>query len=1048
MFYLVKWDHIRIIVLSKRTTGWARVRLTAPNATGTTNVEVNTYASFSQLSPSVVRVVAPVDVPTTGGSVLQIDVHNIQGAELLRATVGPYNCTITATAAIGSPELTTATLPGWMADPANSYLDSTGQQTWKLFCLLGPGQGGNLTVRVSRIIGSAVDPSDGSSTLSYNAPRVDEVIVDELTSVSGMWPQSIVTVATNGSTLRVVGRDMGVSPTIQLGDGYVLSFAAGDMRPCPGQNTPLLFPHACFMVTSPPGEGTGLGLLPYTATTGFTWTLMQGNQPSVPLLYRHAAPQVTGVTSATGTFPTQGGPLLTISGRNFGVTKPGRAVDVSIFFRRAGDRDPPRPCLDDDAVNPATRIDHWTLTCHLPEGSGSGMELLVIIAGIASANNSVTFSYDPPVIFNASVYPVDPLTLEPILDPTAPLPTYNGSNSSYDLYNRALQLPGGSIGARTQLRGGTRGNDTVVVLTGANLGALNPLAHCVCMADLRRRAAFPAGVNECTCDELETFLGEGEVPPYRILSWSHTSIMFRPNPGVGLKEILLSVRGNGLGLPRFSPQAINYAYEPPRITAIAPSTGRTDGGFKVTLQGNNFGPAPRNFSNPDARFPSPYFARDGFLVPLEDAPGLPTAFFEIRFHRAIVPSGLDYSGEPIPELDAATGSAADWGHKVLSWDHDKIEFQAPGGIGAHRTVTVSVLFGTPGVNMQSWTSTPVEFSYLPPHVTRADPSIVFLTDKPALTVHVLGENYGDDAIADRDGWTPDERRVSVGFNYSTLCLTTERVRINGVVELRCLVNPNTTVGFNEIHVVAAGQEGVSPAWPQSGALHAVCAAGYFAKANRNESCLACPAMGAVCPGYLQYVEDYDARHTYPVPLPGFYNLNDTQASACPGPQFPGRPGSLPGRDVCIVPCEPAESCLGDNWCAVGYRSKAPNYRCADCDLHYYKRAGQCIKCPDSPAMLVIGFILLVAAAAGLGVILQRKQVNIAVVSIGVDYFQVLAIFSQSKIKWPESIKELFHVLSAFNLNIEIVAPECLMPDVSYIQKFAVVLLVSAEQTSP
>jgi hypothetical protein len=92
-------------------------------------------------------------------------------------------------------------------------------------------------------------------------------------------------------------------------------------------------------------------------------------------------------------------------------------------------------------------------------------------------------------------------------------------------------------------------------------------------------------------------------------------------------------------------------------------------------------------------------------------------------------------------------------------------------------------------------------------------------------------------------------------------------------------------------------------------------------------------------------------------------------------------------------------------------------------------------------MLIIGFILLIAFAAGLGVFLQKKQVNIAVISIGLDYFQVLAIFSQSKIKWPPAIKELLHVLSAFNLNIEIVAPECLIPDVSYTQKFTAVLLL-------
>ena len=48
---------------------------------------------------------------------------------------------------------------------------------------------------------------------------------------------------------------------------------------------------------------------------------------------------------------------------------------------------------------------------------------------------------------------------------------------------------------------------------------------------------------------------------------------------------------------------------------------------------------------------------------------------------------------------------------------------------------------------------------------------------------------------------------------------------------------------------------------------------------------------------------------------------------------------------------------------------------------------------------------------------------------------MLALFANSKVKWPAALKELFHILSAFNLNIEIVAPECLMPDLAYTNKW-------------
>lgn len=37
---------------------------------------------------------------------------------------------------------------------------------------------------------------------------------------------------------------------------------------------------------------------------------------------------------------------------------------------------------------------------------------------------------------------------------------------------------------------------------------------------------------------------------------------------------------------------------------------------------------------------------------------------------------------------------------------------------------------------------------------------------------------------------------------------------------------------------------------------------------------------------------------------------------------------------------------------------------------------------------------------------------------------------------PEEIRQVFRLLSAFNLNLDIVAPECLNPDLAYWQKFA------------
>lgn len=70
--------------------------------------------------------------------------------------------------------------------------------------------------------------------------------------------------------------------------------------------------------------------------------------------------------------------------------------------------------------------------------------------------------------------------------------------------------------------------------------------------------------------------------------------------------------------------------------------------------------------------------------------------------------------------------------------------------------------------------------------------------------------------------------------------------------------------------------------------------------------------------------------------------------------------TFPTRDVCIVGCLPAEACVGSNQCSEAYQSKAPYFRCADCAKGYYKSAGDCIKCPDSPGMLFVGTCVLAA----------------------------------------------------------------------------------------
>jgi hypothetical protein len=155
--------------------------------------------------------------------------------------------------------------------------------------------------------------------------------------------------------------------------------------------------------------------------------------------------------------------------------------------------------------------------------------------------------------------------------------------------------------------------------------------------------------------------------------------------------------------------------------------------------------------------------------------------------------------------------------------------------------------------------------------------------------------------------------------------------------------------------------------------------------------------------------------------------------------MPTHEQGIPGACPVMVACSPKEACLADNLCngALGYTG----YRCQQCIPGYYKVQGYCLKCPDSPWVLfaIAGAVMVFAIA--LAYFLNSNKVHMALVSIGVDYFQVLAIFAQSKVVWPPQIKALLNMLSAFNLNIDLTAPECTLETITYADRWYVTMII-------
>ena len=177
-----------------------------------------------------------------------------------------------------------------------------------------------------------------------------------------------------------------------------------------------------------------------------------------------------------------------------------------------------------------------------------------------------------------------------------------------------------------------------------------------------------------------------------------------------------------------------------------------------------------------------------------------------------------------------------------------------------------------------------------------------------------------------------------------------------------------------------------------------------------ELCVDCESeeRGAVCPGGERLVDLVYSDE-------GFWRTNDSAPS--------DRCHDLrQERDECPVflPCEPPWACAGDNECSEEYTG----YRCQECAEGFFRINGECQECPDHAWLLGV-LLALAAIGACLGAyVINSKGIRLAAFTIGIDYFQVLAMFARTRVRWPSSMETLLQAMSFFNLNLELAAPEC------------------------
>ena len=326
------------------------------------------------------------------------------------------------------------------------------------------------------------------------------------------------------------------------------------------------------------------------------------------------------------------------------------------------------------------------------------------------------------------------------------------------------------------------------------------------------------------------------------------------------------------------------------------------------------------------------------------------------------------------------------GEKVEETSHEQLFFTLPEGIGQDKAIQVMV-------NDRMSVLSPndsVTFSYDPPRISNIMPNN---PDAIGSSIQFRGANFGPVG-------SPVDIRLS-----NVTCLGAQ-VRESHTL-ITCEMQPDY-VGPKRIDMDVAERKVSFPAWLEL--FVSECKRGWYGL--QGETCVFCEEEqpGAICPGNERWIDLVYSDE-------GWWRFNRTT------PHDRCHPERL-SREKCPVfmPCEPSFACLGDNTCAREYAG----VRCSQCADGFFRIGGLCQSCPDHAWLLALGLALAVVGVCVGGYIINSKGIRLAAFTIGVDYFQVIALFAGTRVRWPETMERTLQALSFFNLNIELAAPECWM----------------------
>ena len=774
--------------------------------------------------------------------------------------------------------------------------------------------------------------------------------------------------------------------------------------------------YATLECTIPPGQGRNHQVIVHRAAAQSEPVILNYHPPSIDSINTFSSSKLNITTI---------GEKVKIYGSNFG------QFNTSKVFMIKRDN----TIIDLTSTINELTYTHEFMEISIPEGQGSGFKLSIIV--LDQASNEFKFSYASPVIDSITPNSLptegglikimgENFGIEPevfigenkcsIINSNHTFIECNvqesqGSNLkvivvSDDLNSQALTSVESSIFSFeppeiisiTPSTGHTHGEE-IITVTGKNFGVFNPLKN-----------DYSFILNS----ELDLVINE--LPYSSIVNVTHENIQFILPEGQG--EFIFNVNVAGQNTNN---DHIIFTYNAPYIDAITPSHGSTSGEFEIELSGLSFG---KNITSNN----------------------------HVLFTVSVTIGAKEC--------------------EVISQNHFEIICLAPSGVGVDHDVMITTI--------DNKTSNIVSFSYDPPNVQCSgcgfQPNLM---DANGGQIVICGENFGVESPKENE--PPIE--VVIG---DIICLEPKIVfdlfTCGGKHHISCVTQPSY-VGPKNVSISIGGQTSF---WNESLAIfNTRCR--YQSYGEFGEICLECDDPDVFGAEDAATCEDKfnSLWGDEPVANPGWWEektrTESEKKDLCHEERL--------HRDQCVyfLPCEPKSSCLGDNECEIGYQylqldcetkreilnttlmscstdsdcnggdesycnTDTPQYcsicsndgvcectpssRCALCTSgRYFREGGKCVECPNNTWIVIILVIIGVLGIMFAGFVANNENLNLAFISIGVDYFQILAMFRRSNVDWPPELVTIFRYLSIFNFNLDIAAPECIVPNFEFETKW-------------